>query len=279
VLHFLMMAYNDGEMDDAGELVDSLLDLALVNDAPVAATFAFDAVYKTMFDAHGACPGGAGESVNKRFMTHIVPVPRIATSLEDCLRDSLVFDSGDGARLDCRCKPGGPKAPPSPLYRTTARKTIFLSSMKDAFVIRLNRSAATYAPSGAVVATTKLSTPVTFRATIDVSPYLEKKARSLEGGVTDYDLKAIVIHEGRLLSRGHYIAYVFDTIEGLNGGKPSWFEFDDTKVKAVSESLVLSLTTKVYMLLYRRAPRRAVARAGMAGKRLGAGAGAGDRSI
>jgi len=63
-----------------------------------------------------------------------------------------------------------------------------------------------------------------------------------------YRLFAVVYHDGKEASKGHYITDVFHT------GYSSWLRYDDSSVKPVSEKHVLQPHTPrvPYLLYYRR---------------------------
>ena len=60
----------------------------------------------------------------------------------------------------------------------------------------------------------------------------------------DYDLVSVLIHHGRSMNQGHYIAYCF------HRETERWFKFDDVKVTLSSEAEVLSC--EAYLLFYER---------------------------
>lgn len=64
-----------------------------------------------------------------------------------------------------------------------------------------------------------------------------------------YKLFAVVNHEGKEATKGHYVAYVF------HGSYGCWVRYDDSSVKAVPEKLVLKHDPPrvPYLLFYRRA--------------------------
>lgn len=63
-----------------------------------------------------------------------------------------------------------------------------------------------------------------------------------------YKLFAVVYHDGKEVSKGHYITDVFHV------GYSSWIRYDDSTVKAVPESNVLHPKSPrvPYLLYYRR---------------------------
>lgn len=63
-----------------------------------------------------------------------------------------------------------------------------------------------------------------------------------------YKLFAVVYHDGKEASKGHYITDVFHV------GYSSWIRYDDSTVKAVTESNVLHPKSPrvPYLLYYRR---------------------------
>lgn len=63
-----------------------------------------------------------------------------------------------------------------------------------------------------------------------------------------YRLFAVVYHDGREASKGHYITDVY------HSGYSSWLRYDDSSVKPVSENNVLRPRTPrvPYLLYYRR---------------------------
>ena len=69
-----------------------------------------------------------------------------------------------------------------------------------------------------------LAWQVEYEATLDLAPYTS----SPKGGPHLYDLYAVIVHYGRSVSSGHYVAYV----KAPNG---YWWLCDDTNIKQVCE--------------------------------------------
>lgn len=63
-----------------------------------------------------------------------------------------------------------------------------------------------------------------------------------------YKLFAVVYHEGKEASKGHYVT------DAYHVGYASWVRYDDASVKSVSEDVVLKPqgTRVPYLLFYRR---------------------------
>ncbi len=61
-----------------------------------------------------------------------------------------------------------------------------------------------------------------YEATLDLAPYTSEP----KGSQQMYDLYALIVHHGRSVSSGHYIAYV----KAPNG---LWWLCDDTNIKTV----------------------------------------------
>ncbi|KAK1922440.1 ubiquitin specific protease [Papiliotrema laurentii] len=89
---------------------------------------------------------------------------------------------------------------------------------------------------------TKVELPVKFPSHLDIKPYVEPPvtgSRPLPSSLFEYDLFAVVTHEGKL-DNGHYWADV------LSGDQ--WWHCDDDKVTPTSLKEVLA--QKAYMLFY-----------------------------
>ena len=83
---------------------------------------------------------------------------------------------------------------------------------------------------------------VTFTEALDVTPYMWQGVEEQTNKVL-YTLYAVIVHTGRSMWGGHYLAYVKDS-------KGEWFKMNDHKVSPVSLTEVLR--TQAYMLFYAR---------------------------
>ncbi|XP_058768315.1 ubiquitin carboxyl-terminal hydrolase 20-like [Vicia villosa] len=82
----------------------------------------------------------------------------------------------------------------------------------------------------------KLTHPVEYSSTIDISKFTRQANVKCE-----YEMYAMIVHEGSHLNSGHYIAYV-------RCSKEKWFCFNDSEVSAISEQEVLS--KQPYVIFY-----------------------------
>ncbi|KAK9866536.1 hypothetical protein WJX84_011697 [Apatococcus fuscideae] len=85
----------------------------------------------------------------------------------------------------------------------------------------------------------KLQHQVEYEPTLDLAPYTSHP----KGGSQMYNLYALIVHHGRSVSSGHYIAYV----KAPNG---YWWLCDDTNLKQVSERVVFQ--QQAFLLFYAR---------------------------
>lgn len=86
----------------------------------------------------------------------------------------------------------------------------------------------------------KVKEAMTYPVQFDIDEYTVNEDRPVR-----YKLMAVIVHEGRSLSSGHYIAYCRQP----NG--ETWAEYDDEMIRKVSEKTVLSQES-AYMLVYSR---------------------------
>ncbi|CAN6612454.1 hypothetical protein TRVA0_005S01068 [Trichomonascus vanleenenianus] len=84
----------------------------------------------------------------------------------------------------------------------------------------------------------KVQDPLLYPVELDLTKY------TLHGEPARYELIGVVVHEGRSVSSGHYIAY-------CKQSEDSWFEFDDEMVRSIREQQVLK-EGSAYMLVYSR---------------------------
>lgn len=77
---------------------------------------------------------------------------------------------------------------------------------------------------------------------------MSSKGKSYTAKQKQYKLFAVVYHDGKEASKGHYITDVF------HAGYGSWIRYDDSTVKPVSENNVLHPKSPrvPYLLYYRR---------------------------
>jgi ubiquitin carboxyl-terminal hydrolase 44/49 len=61
---------------------------------------------------------------------------------------------------------------------------------------------------------------------------------------TNYELTGVVVHHGRTLRSGHYTAYLRHS--------DRWFHANDNKINSVSEDVVLSQSSQVYLMFLER---------------------------
>ncbi|ONK77185.1 uncharacterized protein A4U43_C02F3970 [Asparagus officinalis] len=104
--------------------------------------------------------------------------------------------------------------------------------------------------------TKKIDSHVSFQEVLDLTPYMDHSSGKRKE--TLYRLLGVVVHKGRSMDTGHYIAYVKGAqgegcgavvVEGEEGGgDPLWFKADDNVVKRVSLEEVLR--SKAYLLFY-----------------------------
>ena len=87
----------------------------------------------------------------------------------------------------------------------------------------------------------KISRPVLFPPTLDMSPYAVPVSAGEEGETMNYGLYAVVNHEGGL-HQGHYTSHV------KRDGK--WYMCQDEKVYVVDEKAVLAENSTAYVLFY-----------------------------
>jgi len=91
----------------------------------------------------------------------------------------------------------------------------------------------------------KDQTPVLIEAELDFKKYCKKtmmeKDRNL---VTRYKLSAVIVHDGRSISSGHYRAFC------LNHDKNQWLHINDSKVKTCSLEDMQRGENEPYLLFY-----------------------------
>ncbi|KAI6232416.1 Ubiquitin carboxyl-terminal hydrolase 33 [Aphelenchoides besseyi] len=91
---------------------------------------------------------------------------------------------------------------------------------------------------------TKISTRISFPLhDLDLSPYMTIDDDETPESTT-YDLSAVVSHRGSSVDFGHYVAYCY------NQHDDTWYEFDDSYVRTVSEAEVQA--AEAYLLFYQR---------------------------
>jgi ubiquitin carboxyl-terminal hydrolase 36/42 len=91
----------------------------------------------------------------------------------------------------------------------------------------------------------KLSKPISFGESLDLSPYLSTKPEV----PALYDLYGVLVHQGHSMHSGHYYCFV----KGAGGNE--WHKFDDTRVHTSSIRNVMGQLP--YMLFYiKRQPQR-----------------------
>jgi hypothetical protein len=79
----------------------------------------------------------------------------------------------------------------------------------------------------------KISKPVEFGETLDLTPYMSKKpARPVQ-----YDLYGVLVHQGHSMHSGHYFCFIKWSVGG------DWHRFDDTRVSPVRTLLGLTTST------------------------------------
>eukprot|EP00873_Tetraselmis_striata_P010570 jgi/Tetstr1/430834/TSEL_020616.t1 len=87
----------------------------------------------------------------------------------------------------------------------------------------------------------KVSEHMVFQETLSLTPFLS------QSGEAEYELRAVVVHEGNNLDRGHYISFVKDGEQ--------WWEVDDLRTAMVEARDVLK--QQAYQLAYVRKVRPA----------------------
>ncbi|CAC5375830.1 USP31 [Mytilus coruscus] len=122
-------------------------------------------------------------------------------------------------------------------YQQAATKTLGLWSVPNVLVIHLKR----FRQVG--VRRNKLNTLVDFPVRgMDMSDHiLHRNQPGIDHGI--YDLYGVCNHYGNMLG-GHYTAYCKNPLDG------KWYEFDDSKVKSISEAEVK--TSSAYLLFYQK---------------------------
>lgn len=95
---------------------------------------------------------------------------------------------------------------------------------------------------------TKIVKNVDFPIDLKIDPKLMSTKTKYAVKQRQYKLFAVVYHDGKEASKGHYITDVFHV--GFNG----WIRYDDSVVKAVTENMVLHPRQPrvPYLLYYRR---------------------------
>ncbi|VDI45341.1 ubiquitin carboxyl-terminal hydrolase 31 [Mytilus galloprovincialis] len=122
-------------------------------------------------------------------------------------------------------------------YQQAATKTLGLWSVPNVLVIHLKR----FRQVGA--RRNKLNTLVDFPVRgMDMSDHiLHRNQAGIDHGI--YDLYGVCNHYGNMLG-GHYTAFCKNPLDG------KWYEFDDSKVKAISETEVKK--SSAYLLFYQK---------------------------
>lgn len=97
---------------------------------------------------------------------------------------------------------------------------------------------------------------------IDMRPYTttrrtrmgEKAGGDEEEGRFLYELESVIVHEGKAIEQGHYFAFCRGVEDSVGMGKGTatarreWYMFNDAKVTAAAEPLVLE--QEAYLLFY-----------------------------
>ena len=79
----------------------------------------------------------------------------------------------------------------------------------------------------------KIKSHFAFPTTLDLSPYVAEEIR----GDCIYDVYSVVVHSGDAYG-GHYRAYIHASSPGSS--EPAWYDFDDSRVKKVEETVLES---------------------------------------
>ncbi|GMT05679.1 hypothetical protein PENTCL1PPCAC_27853, partial [Pristionchus entomophagus] len=114
-------------------------------------------------------------------------------------------------------------------------KTYRITKLPEVLCVHLKRFSHDQQAGGA-----KMNTRVTFPlAGLDLSKWATETA-----GESEYELCALVCHEGATVDSGHYVAIARNEIDG------NWYEFDDSTVTKLDAAYVL--TKDAYVLFYQK---------------------------
>lgn len=98
---------------------------------------------------------------------------------------------------------------------------------------------------GGSVVQRKIKRRIRFPLELDMRPFTTSAHR--DGGDSRkfvYELESVIVHEGKAIEQGHYMAYC----RGDAGGQRQWYRFNDARVTAVAEPMVLE--QEAYLLFY-----------------------------
>jgi ubiquitin carboxyl-terminal hydrolase 36/42 len=179
------------------------------------------------------CSCGYESNTFEPFLDLSLEITR-ASSVEGALRRFTEGETLDGANR-YRC--------PRESLPVRAVKRMTVDAPPPALVVQLKRFE--FARAGR-----KISRPVAFGETLDLSPFLSRRPAA----PALYDLVGVLVHQGSSMHSGHYFAFA----RAATGGG-EWHRFDDARVATVSPRQVLGQCP--YMLFY-------VRRGGGAGARL-----------
>lgn len=91
----------------------------------------------------------------------------------------------------------------------------------------------------------KMKQAVSFESHLDLSDYLNKDTKL---AIAKYELLSVVVHEGRSLSSGHYIAH-------CKQPDGTWATYDDEYINTITENSVLKEPNTYYLVYTRLTPR------------------------
>ncbi|OTF81963.1 ubiquitin carboxyl-terminal hydrolase 20-like protein, partial [Euroglyphus maynei] len=121
-------------------------------------------------------------------------------------------------------------------------KCIRIKRLPEILIVHLNR----YQNVNSVVRkiTSQLNFPLN---DFSLKSFLtESMAATVADEDAQYDLVAVVCHNGTQVTNGHYICYA------MNEVNLDWYEFDDIHVSYVSKDRILSMASSAYILIYQR---------------------------
>ncbi|XP_075587350.1 ubiquitin specific protease 20/33 isoform X2 [Dermatophagoides farinae] len=127
-------------------------------------------------------------------------------------------------------------------------KCIRIKRLPEILIVHLNR----YQNVNSVVR--KITSQLTFPLNdFSLKSFLSETTTNVTYSAdAQYDLVAVVCHNGTQVTNGHYICYA------LNEINLDWYEFDDTYVTYVSKDRILSMASSAYILFYQRVDPKSI---------------------
>ncbi|SSD60801.1 uncharacterized protein SCODWIG_02562 [Saccharomycodes ludwigii] len=127
--------------------------------------------------------------------------------------------------------------------RTHALKTNTIMRAPETLVVHLKR----FRFDG--VQSSKMKQGIAYQSLLDLSSYMDKnETTSKTNEPVKYQLIGVVVHEGRSLSSGHYVAH-------CKQPDGSWATYDDEYINKITEKQVLAEPNAYYLIYTRLTPK------------------------